>query len=424
MELYDQIHQLYRDVDTKRLREHRDYLEVFPPIDSQIALSHWQDAKDSFESQRKQAKKSLSCDSLLIDIATVATRNQAVTALDLYNKHRRAANVLILDVDETLRSAGKTDNEIPRETLRLLRTFHEEGIPIVICTGQTSENVKGFLIQGLGNEIVHSGDVSIVYEAGTAVFTPGHGVQTKRLLYQDLDSEIQTIFDELRSRVLRDAPDEVRRGCHLQGNEFNVTLKPNFETGTDSAEDVIDQGLVYMLELLGETISSEPDAIDWAKAHYAARDPEIESLLAERNVSPSCTVEDIPEEIGTQLKQIDVAYYHADAAEVGSLELNKVAGVKAALDVLGVEDPHALIMGDSKTDLRVMKWAEKQGNGIGAAPTHASQAVLDYLKDTDKLLFTPGDSGAVLRTTYALNRFRDLEEKTQSLADTDSSDSD
>jgi haloacid dehalogenase-like hydrolase. len=127
-------------------------------------------------------------------VASQATREQAFTALDLCMKYQRRINALVLDVDETLRSAGGTDNEIPRETLHHLTEIHERGIPIIICTGQTLENVKGFAIQGLGSELVHSGDISIVYEAGTGVFTPGHGSDTKRLLYAELDSEIQSIF--------------------------------------------------------------------------------------------------------------------------------------------------------------------------------------------------------------------------------------
>lgn len=409
MDSYEQIHRLFRDIDTDHLREHRDYLEVFPPVDSKVALEHWQEARESFDRELKQAQEVLSYSPELADVATIATRDQAFVALDLYKKHDRAVNSLILDVDETLRSAGKTDNEIPRETLRLLRTFHEDGIPIVICTGQTLENVKGFLIQGLGSEIVHSGNVSIVYEAGTAVFTPGHGAQTKQLLYQELKDETRAAFDEIRTRVLPNAPDEIRRGCHLQGNEFNITLKPNFETGTDRAEAVIDQGLVYLLELLGDAVSSDPMAADWTKAHYAELDSEIEAVLANQDVSPSCSVDDIPEPVETQLNGIDVAYYHADAAEVGSLELNKVAGVEAALEVLDVEDPFSVVMGDSKTDLRVMQWAEEQGYGIGAAPTHASQAVVEYVEQAEDLLYAPGDSGAILRTILALNQMAALE---------------
>lgn len=410
MDRYDQLYRLYRDVDTERLRNCRDYLEVFPPVDSRVALDHWQEAQEDFEERLERARNRLPTDTGLVTVATVATREQAFTALDLYKKYERAVNVLVLDVDETLRSAGETDNEIPRDTLRLLRMFHEIDIPIVICTGQTLENVKGFLIQGLGNEMVHSGNVSIVYEAGTAVFTPGHGAHTKRLLYQDLNSETRDIFDEIRTRVLPDAPEEVSRGCHLQGNEFNVTLKPNFETGTERAEAVIDQGLVYLLELLGEAVSSDPEAVDWTKAHYCTRDSEIEQVLANRDASPTCTTEEIPDEVESRLKQIDVAYYHADAAEVGSLELSKVAGVEAALEVLGINDPFSLVMGDSKTDLRVMKWARDRGSGIGAAPTHASDPVVNFVEESDELLYAPGDSGAVLRTIYALISLARLEE--------------
>ncbi|EJN57533.1 HAD family hydrolase [Halogranum rubrum] len=221
--------------------------------------------------------------------------------------------------------------------------------------------------------------VSIVHEAGTAVFTPGHGAQTKQLLYQELERETRLVFDEIHTRVLPDAPDEIRRGCHLQGNEFNITLKPNFETGTGKAEAVINQGLVYLLELLADTVSSDPMAGDWTMAHYA----ELDSVLANQDASPSCSVDDIPEPVETQLNRIDVAYYHADAAEVGSLKLNKVAGVEAALEVLDIEDPFSVIMGDSKTDLRVMRWAEEHGCGIGAAPTHASQAVVEYVEQAD-----------------------------------------
>ena len=39
--------------------------------------------------------------------------------------------------------------------------------------------------------------------------------------------------------MLPDAPEELRGCVHLQGNEFNVTLKPNVETGSADAREVI-----------------------------------------------------------------------------------------------------------------------------------------------------------------------------------------
>ncbi|MFC6724706.1 HAD family hydrolase, partial [Halobium palmae] len=254
MERYDLLYRLYDEFDTKALREYQDFVDLFPPVDSRVALDHWQDASDELEARKDEIRDEFAYGGTFAEIAARADREAAFTAQDLYAKYGRAVNALVLDVDETLRSAGGTDNEIPRDALHAMTEFHEAGVPIVVCTGQTLENVKGFAIQGLGSELVHSGDLSIVYEAGTGVFTPGHGAETKQLLYDDLDPEIRAVFDEVRTRVLPDAPDDLRRSVHLQGNEFNVTLKPNFDVGSKRAAEVIDRGLVYLLDLLAEAV--------------------------------------------------------------------------------------------------------------------------------------------------------------------------
>ncbi len=432
MERYDLVYQLYDEYDTKTLREYQEFVDVFPAVDSRVALEHWQGATEELEERKDEIRSSFAAGETFAEIAARATRDQAFTALDLEAKYGRAVNVLVLDVDETLRSAGGTDNEIPRDTLHLLTEFHEAGVPIVICTGQTLENVKGFAIQGLGSEIVHSGDLSIVYEAGTGVFTPGHGADTKQLLYEDLEEKIRAIFDDVRSRVLPEAPEELRRGCHLQGNEFNVTMKPNYETGSTAARETIDEALVYLIDLLadavgatfegdtsgdgrsdaapddGETTLSGETVADWTRAFYAAQDPEIRAVLEGEGAYPNLEADAIPESLAAILDRIDVAYYEADAAEIGSLELNKVVGVERALDVLGVEDPFALVMGDSKSDLRVMRWVDENDAGIAAAPEHASQDTLEHVLETDELVFDRGKSVDVLRTVYALNRLARL----------------
>ncbi|MFC7173264.1 HAD family hydrolase [Haloplanus litoreus] len=414
MERYDQLYRLYEEFDTERLRTYQEFVDLFPPVDSPVALEHWRSVAEELRSLRDDVRSAYpSGGETFATLASLATREQAFTGLDLYSTCGRDVDVLVLDVDETLRSAGRTDNEIPRETLHLLTRFHDAGVPIVICTGQTLENVKGFLIQGLGNELVHSGDVSIVYEAGTGVFTPGHGARTKQLLYDDLDDDIRTTFRRVRSRVLSAAPESLRRGCHLQGNEFNVTLKPNFETGSDRAKAVIDEGLGYLLDLLEAAVTGVADADvepnGWARAHYAAVDPEISAVLAARGEDPDASAAAVPSSVAALFDRIDVAYYAADAAEVGSRELNKVVGVEAALDVLGVDDPFALVMGDSKSDLRVMRWVEEHDAGIAAAPNHASPDVLEHVRATDDLVFGRGDSSEMLRTVLALNHLAELE---------------
>jgi len=414
MERYDQLYRLYDEFDTERLRTYQEFVDLFPPVDSPVALEHWRSAAAELRAMQGEIGSAYAADGeAFATVASLATREQAFTGLDLYAAYGRPVNVLVLDVDETLRSAGSTDNEIPRETLHLLTRFHDAGVPIVICTGQTLENVKGFLIQGLGNELVHSGDVSVVYEAGTGVFTPGHGARTKRLLYEDLDDDIRTTFRKLRSRVLSAAPERLRRSCHLQGNEFNVTLKPNFETGSDRAREVIDEGLIYLLDLLETAVTDVADAAvepnGWARAHYAAADPEIDRVLGAADEHPDADAAAVPPSLSRRFERIDVAYYEADAAEVGSRELNKVVGVEAALDVLGVDDPFALVMGDSKSDLRVMEWVAAHDAGIAAAPEHASGDVLDHVRGTDDLVFGRGGAAEMLRTVLALNRLAELD---------------
>jgi hydroxymethylpyrimidine pyrophosphatase-like HAD family hydrolase len=417
MERYDQLYRLYDEFDAATLRALQDFVDLFPPVDSRVALEHWQEVGDELDDRKAEIRDAFpATGETFCELAARASRDQAFAALDLHAKYDRGVNVLVLDVDETLRSAGGTDNEIPRETLHLLTEFHEAGMPIVVCTGQTLENVKGFLIQGLGNELVHSGDLSIVYEAGTGVFTPGHGADTKRLLYEDLDADVRAIFDAVRSRVLSEAPEQLRRGCHLQGNEFNVTLKPNFETGSQRAREVIDRALVYELDLLGGVVAEElgdadddhEQAGDWARAYYANQDPEIRGVLESEAETPDCDPEDVPDPVGNTFERIDVAYYEADAAEIGSLELNKVVGVEAAFEVLGIDDPFAAVLGDSKSDLRVMKWVAENDAGVAAAPEHSSRDVLDHVIKTDELVFDRGKAGDVLRTIFAMNRLANL----------------
>ncbi|MFW5938495.1 MAG: HAD hydrolase family protein, partial [Halanaeroarchaeum sp.] len=232
---YQELYQLYSAYDVGTLREYRDFVELFPPLDSPIALDRWQEIKREQEEREAEIRQSFEYGDAYAEIAGIATRDQAFTALDLVTKYDRMVDVLVVDVDETLRSAGGTDNEIPRETLHQLTEIHESGIPVVVCTGQTLENVKGFTIQGLGTELVYSGRFSIVYEGGSGVFTPGHGPRTKRLLYEALDDAVVDRFQAVRTMVMQEMPDSLRDRIHLQGNEFNVTIKPNDQTGSDRA---------------------------------------------------------------------------------------------------------------------------------------------------------------------------------------------
>ncbi len=432
MDRYDTLYRLYEAFDTDDLRADQTFVDLLPPIDAAVARTAWETARQDVDEGKAEIRDAFedpegsdggsSTGAVLAEVAAHADREVAFAALDLLSAHGRPVNALVLDVDETLRATGTTDNEIPRETLALLTKLHESGVPIVVCTGQTLENVKGFAIQGLGNELVHSGRFSIVYESGNGVFTAGHGADTKRLLYEDLAPEIRTVFREVRSAALSAAPEDVRRCCHLQGNEFNVTLKPNFEAGGDDAEAVVDHALVHLIDLLGRTVAATAgvegddagddglaDAAAWARAHYAASDPEIHAVLDGEGALVEGDPAATPDAVRSLFERIDVGYYEADAAEITSLELDKVAGVEAALEVLGVTDPFVMVLGDSKSDRRVMEWAEDNDRGVAAAPDHASSAVLDHVRATSDLVFPPGDAAVPLRLVYALNELARLD---------------
>ena len=268
-------------------------------------------------------------------------------------------------------------------------------------------NVKGFTIQGLGNDVVSSGELSVVYETGNAAFTPNHGADTKRLLYEDLEPVIVETFDDVRGRVLSDAPDSVRRGCHLQGNEFNVTIKPNAEVGSDDAVTVVDTAVRYFCGLVGEALA-DAVGVDVAEPAllartYFAKDPEIARVLDDGDLAYDADLDGAPDPFTDVLERIDVGYYEGDAVELVSLELDKPTGVRAALDVLGIDDPFALAMGDSKSDLRVMEWLAESDCGIAAAPEHASQGVLDHVTDRDELVYTAGEASTVLNVVYGMS---------------------
>jgi len=405
----ERLKRLYDEYDTASLRSLRDFVELFPPVDSTAALERWETARADLASRTGRVADAFG--ERYADIAGRADSETALSAAGLLARHERPVNVLVLDVDETLRSAGGTDNEIPRETLHLLTELHELGLPIVICTGQTLENVKGFLVQGLGSELVHSGSLSVVYEAGNGVFTPGHGSETKQLLYEELGAPVRRVFEQVRSEALAEAPRAVARGCHLQGNEFSVTLKPNYETGSEAAREVIEAALVHQIDSLGRAVAAEVgaegDATAWARAYYGAADGEIAAVLG--TVADGVPDVAVPETVRALFDRVDVGYYEADAAEITSLELDKVAGVEAALDVLGIADPFALVMGDSKSDLRVMEWAAANGTGIAGAPAHASEVVVDHVREADGFVFDRGDAATPLRTIYALHRLADIE---------------
>jgi len=113
MERHDLLYRLYDEFDVETLREYQSLVDLFPPVDSRVALEHWEDAGEELARLKREIREALPAGATFAEVAAYADREAAFTALDLHARYDRAVNALVLDVDETLRSAGGTDNEIP-----------------------------------------------------------------------------------------------------------------------------------------------------------------------------------------------------------------------------------------------------------------------------------------------------------------------
>jgi len=190
MERHDLLYRLYDEFDVETLREYQSLVDLFPPVDSRVALEHWEDAGEELARLKREIREALPAGATFAEVAAYADREAAFTALDLHARYDRAVNALVLDVDETLRSAGGTDNGSPRDAPHADGAARRRRADRYLHRSDAGE-CEGFMIQGLGNELVHSGRFSIVYEAGNGVFTAGHGSRTKCLLYEDLDEAVR-----------------------------------------------------------------------------------------------------------------------------------------------------------------------------------------------------------------------------------------
>lgn len=104
MNRYDNLYRLYDEFDAGTLREYQNFVDLFPAVGSRVALEYWQEASDELAKRRGEIRTSFGAGETLADIASHASREEAFTALDLGTKYGRAVNVLVPDVDETLRS--------------------------------------------------------------------------------------------------------------------------------------------------------------------------------------------------------------------------------------------------------------------------------------------------------------------------------
>lgn len=396
------IETTYDDHDTRTLRDANQTLKTTYATDDSVCQTREQ-AEDQYAAIAETIRSELPSGDVLVDVATNATREQALSAIDLRTRYDGQLDCLVLDIDETLRTVECAENTLPVDVRTCLRAFWEDGTPVVVATGKPLEFVRGLVTQALGQEVVQSDRFSVVYEAGIGVYTPNAGERTKVRLSRKLPDDVRDTVEAVRRAVTTRLPDSLASSIHLEEKSFNVTILPNEPTGSPAARTVVDEALVQLLRVVGEVVTDDTEyTTDVAFDFYGSRDPEVGAVLRDRGVEIA-PVESVPPALSV-LEELDVVYYEADAVEVLSSRITKRSGVESAFETLSLASPFALVMGDSKTDQVMMEYAVETGSGIPAAPTHASDSIVEYVRSEDGFLFEPGHGGDPLRRMYAYNR--------------------
>jgi hypothetical protein len=83
MRRYDLLYRLYDEFDAATLREYQDLVDLFPAVDSRVALDYWQDARDELERRKGLIREGLPDGDVYAEIAAHADRESAFAGLDL-----------------------------------------------------------------------------------------------------------------------------------------------------------------------------------------------------------------------------------------------------------------------------------------------------------------------------------------------------
>lgn len=344
-----------------------------------------------------------------VSLAKFVNRKQLELAQYLRQQHSKEINTLALDLDDTLRFGHLNDNRISPDLVDIIAQFWKEDINIIISTGRPLEHIKGTITQTFGDKFVYSENVCFVYEAGAGIYTHYNDGNPKVRKYAHVEETLEDIFNHMRSQPL---PENIRDHCYTQTNEFNYTLKPNAKTKSASAQDSIEIGLVYLLDLIEESISHVTgDSLGQNTAiytHYGNANQHIRSVLQKQDKLQNIDTVQLSAPQRHLLNNITINYYKGDAVEARLTQLNKRSGVKTALNTLRVCNPSILLMGDSETDLKLMQWIVNNNYGVVATPDNASSSVIGYVQDADGVVYSPSDADDVLRAAYGLNKVIEL----------------
>ncbi len=312
------------------------------------------------------------------------------------------AEVLVLDLDGTLRDLVRTDGRIPQATLEAICQAHHARpqLHVVVNTGQTLEHVMGLVQQVFGRRVVYSGRFAIVYEHGAGVYLPGPLGVRKIPLYALLDRRLLRVFDRVREGIFHACRTALGWGCrefHLQGNEFNVALKPNAPEGSREADRVCRAAAALLLRVLAECAAAEDGqdapALEAALVAEARREAKLAFLPA-----PGQAALSVPDWLAVQF-----FYYPADLVGLSARQLTKVTGLEAVLHAWGLDQPRAVVLGDGEDDLEVMRAVAGWPGSLVACPEGAREAVRAYVNATQGVVYPPGRAELALQAAGVTN---------------------
>ncbi len=332
------------------------------------------------------------------DILRHCSAEAAALAQRWHEQGQAPFNLIVTDLDETLRFRQETEIEIPAATTKILRellnNFPE--LVLVINTARSLEHVRGLSTQLLGAKRADSGRVVVIYEGGAGVFIASQGRQSHIPLYRELPTQVLDILERVRLRLPSACQTLMNCPCwdyRLQVDEFNLTLKPSYPKGSAEALKVAQRLLDILIDILAEVlgeIAAQP-AEHWRqaiRAQFLPEKPPANAVLPESSL----------------LKQLKLSFYPGDAAVLSAQGLDKGKGLKRAVEALAIKAPAMLALGDSGQDLPIFELLDQNGWGQVTCPEGASTEVKDWIAQHKGYVYPQGQAEVVLQAAYALKR--------------------
>lgn len=349
---------------------------------------------------------------VLLKLLRETSADEITRAFDWLAAWPDPCTLITFDIDGTLRAQRTSNNEIPGGTLGAFKLLFQDfpEMRFIVATNYTLDDAKGFLFEGFGEERFASGRFSVVYEQGAGVFTPQLGAATKVSLVPPPTRPSRRLMDAVRIRLMESCARTL--DCskfHLQGNEFNVTVKPNFLAETPEAEAIVREAGVVLIRLLAEVIGAEypedPEALThYLKSFYAESNSAVGRLLPAHAKVKIAHAKEIAELAGS----LSLGYYPAEAVELTSREVTKFDGFKRAREMFQHTSTPIVALGDSPSDLPVFDYITGHRSGIVACPDAAKDLMIEYVTKHRGLIYPKGQAEDVLHSVFAFNHLRHL----------------